>query len=326
MRLRENQNNEYTTVPRWTPEQAAQWYIMQFFSADFKTGLEIKYPGGFWTSLNGQVVFVKRNGEIAAETLPSLRDMHNIGDGNHIGGAGRKAIYADKYGRQYIFKPSVSKAGVVEPFRALIQQAVSQIAARVFSFSEYVPLHIDTTADGVTGSVQPLIPGVIGNLRDINWRFLPPEQIRDIQREHVLDWTVGNFNSHPGNFILVERGQVLGVDKEQAFRFIDDPDSLRMSLNYHPNRQYGIWGPIYNEIYRDYAEAKIDLDLGVVEGPLDRLESISEEEYREILTPYAESLRFPVSFYEKALERKRKARAEFHVFFAGLQRKREGLT
>ncbi|MBC2724508.1 hypothetical protein [Desulfosporosinus sp.] len=98
--------------------------------------------------------------------------------------------------------------------------------------------------------MQPLIPGVIGNLKDINWRRLTTEQIQDIQREHVLDWVVGNFDSHAGNFILIERLQVLGVDKEQAFRYMNDQNSHKMSLEFHPNEQYGEWEPIYNDIYK----------------------------------------------------------------------------
>lgn len=322
MGSRENPS-EYAAYARWTPEEAAKWYVSHLVSPDLKAELEAKYSGGSWTALNGQVVFVGPGGEIAEETLPRLAEMYRVGDGSHIGGAGQKSIYADKYGRQYIFKPSISKSGQKEPFRALIQQAVSRIASKIFHIREYVPLYIDVTTEGMTGSVQPLVSGVIGNLKEINWRCLTQEQIRDIQREHVLDWVVCNFNSHPGNFILVERGQVLGVDKEQAFRFIDDPASLQISLDYHPNRQYGKQGPIYNEIYQEYKDGKIKLEFSAAEEPLNKLDGIEEAEYREILRPYAESLKLPESFYDKALARKRNARGEFQRFFASVGRQRE---
>lgn len=308
---------------RWTPEQAAQWCVKNKLPKNFREMVEDKYPGGFWTMLNGKLIFVKKNGEIAEETFSKLKEMKNMGDGSHLGGAGKKDIYSDNYGRQYIFKPSVSKSGNKELFRAFVQQVVSKIASRILNYGDHVPVHIDTTSDGMVGSVQPLIPGVIGNLKDINWRTLTPEQIQNIQREHVLDWAVGNFDSHAGNFILVERGQVLGVDKEQAFRYTNDTNSLRMSIDYHPNDQYGEWEPIYNDIYRDYAEAKIDLDIGIIDGPLLRLESIPDDEYKHILEPYVKYLNLTDSFYQLALVRKNNARVEFQCFFEWLQQQRK---
>ena len=308
---------------RWTPEQAAQWCAKNVFPENFVKKLEDKYSEGSWTILNGKATFVKKNGEIAEETFAKLNKMKNMGDASHLGGAGKKDIYSDKYGRQYIYKPSVSKTGSKELFRAFVQQAVSKIASRIFSYGDHVPVHIDTAIDGMVGSVQPLIPGVIGNLKDINWRTLTIKQIQDIQREHVLDWAVGNFDSHAGNFILLERGQVLGIDKEQAFRYTNDTNSLRMSVCYHPNEQYGEWEPIYNDIYRDYAEGKIDLDIGIVDGALLRLERIPDDEYKHILKPYAECLKLQDSFYKLALARKQNARVEFHNFFANLQLQRK---
>ena len=265
---------------------------------------------------------VQKNGEIAEETFPKLKEMRNMGDASYLGGAGKKDIYSDNYGRQYIYKPSVSKSGSKELFRALVQQAVSKIAARIFSYGDHVPVHIDTSVNLEFGSVQPLIPGVIGNLKDIDWRMLTTVQIQDIQREHVLDWATGNFDSHAGNFILIESGKVLGVDKEQAFRYTNDPESFQMGIDYHPNEQYGEWEPIYNNIYRDYANSKIDLDLGVIDKPLMLLEGIPDEEYKQILKPYADSLNLTNSFYQLVLERKNNARTEFCDFFTRLQQQR----
>ena len=318
----QNRDLKYSDALRWTPEQAAQWYVKNKFPEEFGKKLEDKYPGGFWTTMNGKVIFLKKNGEIAEETFPKLQALKNMGDASYLGGAGKKDIYSDNYGRQYIFKPSISKFGSKELFRALVQQAVCKIASRIFSYGDHVPVHIDTATDLVFGSVQPLIPGVIGNLKDINWRILTTDQIQDIQREHVLDWTIGNFDSHAGNFILVERGKVLGIDKEQAFRYMNDFKSLKMNLDYHPNEQYGEWEPIYNDIYRDYANSKIDLDLSVIDRPLARLESITEVEYMQILKPYVESLKLRDSFYQKAFERKKNARSEFHDFFVRLKQQR----
>lgn len=322
--LKKHADEEQPTV-RWTSEQAAKWAVGTQLSKNFGVSMDKKYPGGRWVTMNGQHIYITKDGQIAKETLPKLSDMKNQGSGAHLGGAGKKDIFTDNKGRQYIFKPAESKGGAKEEFRAHVQTAVSNIASRIFKYGDHIPVHTDTDSKGRVGSVQPLVPGVMGNLKDIDWRSLTKEQIQDIQREHVLDWVVGNFDSHAGNFILTEQGKVIGVDKEQAFRYHKDSKSHSMSLDYHPNEKYGEQEPIYNTIYKAYAKGKVDLDLGAVDSALKKLEAISDSDYRKILKPYADSLNLPESFYTHAIERKNNARNEFKNFFAKLTTQREGI-
>jgi len=322
--LKKNELGDNTPTVRWTSEQAAQWAVRHTLQKSFGESMDKKYPGGRWVTMNGQHIYLTKDGQIAKETLPKISEMKNQGSGSHLGGAGKKDIFTDDKGRQYIFKPAESKGGQREEFRAHVQTAVSNIASRIFKYGDHIPVHTDRIKGGKLGSVQPLVPGVMGNLKELNWKSLTPQQIQDIQREHVLDWTVGNFDSHAGNFILTEQGKVLGVDKEQAFRYSKDKGSHHMSLDYHPNAQYGEQEPLYNTMYREYAKGKVDLDLTAVDSALDKLKAIPDQEYRKMLKPYADSLKLPESFYTQAIERKNNAGNEFKSFFAKLTEQRRG--
>lgn len=259
-------------------------------------------------------------------TIPDADALHYVGSGAYLGGAGRKYIYEDATGRRYIFKPAESKGGKPEPFRAYIQEAASQLGARLYEPGSFVEIR-SMNLRGEFGTVQPLLPGVKGDLKKIGWQSLGPEAWKQIQREHVLDWVIGNFDSHAGNFIYLEGGRVLGIDKEQAFRYLYDPKSWRMSLNYHPNAVYGEQEPLYNALYRAFAQNKVDLDLQAVLPVLQRLERIPDDEYRAIFRPYAEALKgkgaAAEDLLDRVVKRKHEVRECYREFFTKLLKMRD---
>jgi len=153
-----------------------------------------------------------------------------------------------------IFKPAVAKSGgKPEPFRAYVQEAVSQVQARVLGEKFVVPIKA-VEVEGRFGTIQPLLSDVKGDLKKIPLADLTPDKLRMVQQEHVIDWLVGNFDSHPGNHIVLADGRIIGIDKEQAFRYIADPKSWRVSTAYHPNAVYGEAPPIGNTLYSAFAK------------------------------------------------------------------------
>lgn len=258
--------------------------------------------------------------------VPDAEALSYVGSGAYLGGAGEKHIYQDAAGNRYIFKPAVSKSGVPESFRAYVQEAASQIAARLYEPGELVEIKA-MELRGRLGTVQPLLAGVKGDLKSISWQSLGPEAWRQIQREHVLDWVIGNFDSHAGNFVYLEGGRLLGIDKEQAFRYLYDPKSWKMSLDYHPNAVYGELEPLYNTLYRAFADNEIDLDLQAVLPALQRLEAIPDDEYRAILRPYAEALKgkgaAAEDLLDRAVKRKHEVRECYREFFTKLLKTRD---
>ncbi|MGE5528074.1 MAG: hypothetical protein ACM3X6_02900 [Patescibacteria group bacterium] len=265
----------------------------------------------------------------AQEMLPGdLGNLEFLGSGAHLGGAGEKYIYRDPAtGQAYLFKPAVSKGGSPEPFRAYVQQGASDVAKRIFEPGEFIEIRVVADPSGRLGTLQKLLPDVAGDLKAIPWQTLTAEQLKQIQREHVLDWAIGNFDSHPGNFI-VAGGQVYGIDKEQAFRYLAQGDSWKMSLKYHPNAVYGEQEPLYNMLYRAFGKNDVDLDLQTVLPALQRLEAIPDLEYRAIWRPYAEALKGKGQAAEDLLDlivkRKHEVREQFKAFYSDLLKQRYG--
>lgn len=284
------------------------------------------YIAKSFEEVKGEPVAIEFNAVEPKFTIPGPDKLTYFGSGAYLGGAGEKHIYSDPTGDKYIFKPAVSKGGAVEPFRAYVQEAASQIAARLYESGDFIEIK-SMTLGGRFGTVQPLLAGVKGDLKKIRWDTLTPDMWRQIQREHVLDWVIGNFDSHAGNFIYLEGGRILGVDKEQAFRYIKDQASWVMSLDYHPNAVYGEEEPLYNTLYRAFANNEIDLDLQAVLPALQRLERISDDEYRAILRPYAESLYGKGAkaneLLDLAVKRKHEVRAQYREFFTKLLKQRD---
>lgn len=81
--------------------------------------------------------------------------------------------------------------------------------------------------------------------------------MRRSSSEHVTDWLLGNFDSHGGNFVVDSSGRLVGIDKEQAFKYIAKDGSKSMSYAFHPNKSYGEKEPIYNTIYRRFAKGRL---------------------------------------------------------------------
>lgn len=152
-----------------------------------------------------------------------------------------------------------------------------------------VPVGVGTI-DGKFGAFQEKVKTSAGGIDLEAWQLgaasdLPPEVTAQIQREHVTDWLLGNFDAHGENFLTDQEGRIVGIDKEQAFRYMGDAKSHVMSYTYHPNSAYGETEPVYNTLFRRFAEEDIDLNLQDTLPYIKRVESIPDKEYREILPP-----------------------------------------
>lgn len=252
----------------------------------------------------------------------SVEQLKLTGSGEHLGGAGRKFLYESPTGHIYLFKPAESKrTRVEEPFRAHIQVAVATLQRKVLGEAHSVPIRV-VTLGGRVGTLQPLLQP-ISVLRRSSVHLLSPVQIRMLQREHIVDWAVANFDTSEDNFLVLDGGHIVGIDKEQAGRYIGDPGASKFSMNYNPNAHEGDRPPFYNWIYALHASGMLDLDPRNVFPAIQRLESIPDEEYRALFRDYAESLRGKGAGAERLLtqfvERKGLVRAQFERFIEELK-------
>lgn len=248
-----------------------------------------------------------------------------------LGGTGEMHLCEDGNGDEWLFKPAQSKAGTPEPFRAYVQEAGYKVQGIV---DPDTAVQVGTgNIGGKFGAYQKKI-NVDSNGFDYKaWQGygtggLPDGTAAQLQREHVTDWLMGNFDSHGGNFVTDTSGRLIGVDKEQSFRYIKDAASGKMSYAYHPNAKYGETEPIYNTLYRRYAKGEIDLDLQDTLTYIKRVEAIPDKEYREIFRQYAESLhgkgKQAEDLLDAIVERKQTIRETYRTFYTDLITQRTG--
>lgn len=247
-----------------------------------------------------------------------------------LGGTGEMFAYKDAAGERWLFKPAQSKSGHPEPFRAYVQEAGYKVQS-IVEPATAVPVGTGELG-GKFGAFQKRVT-VLKDAPDMKaWQFgnapLPEGMASQFQREHVTDWLLGNFDSHGGNFIIDDAGRLVGIDKEQAFKYITKDGAKSMSYAFHPNKSYGEAEPIYNTIYRRFAKGEIDLDLQDTLAYIKRVEAIPDAEYREIFREYAESLhgkgQAAEELLDAILERKTTLRETYRAFYADLLTERTG--
>ncbi len=125
-----------------------------------------------------------------------------------------------------------------------------------------------------------------------------------------------------------DAGRLIGLDKEQSFRYIKEIGAQQMSYTYHPNATYGETEPIYNTLFRRFAKGEIDLDLQDTLAYIKRMEAIPDTQYREIFRNYAETLHGKGKEAEELLDiivdRKNRLREEYRQFYRDLLTERTG--
>lgn len=250
----------------------------------------------------------------------------------NIGNTGHMESWIDASGREWYFKPAQSKNGAPEAFRAYAQEAGYKVQG-IVDPGTAVEVGVGDL-NGKFGAFQEKVSST-GGIDLKAWQHgkatdLGAGVTGQIQREHVTDWLLGNFDAHGGNFITDASGQIIGLDKEQAFRYIKDAASGKMSYTYHPNGAYGETEPLYNTLYRRFAKGEIDLDLQDTLTYIKRVESIPDAEYREIFREYAESLhgkgKAAEDLLDAIVERKSSLRETYRTFYGELLTERTGKT
>ena len=230
-----------------------------------------------------------------------------------VGGAHEKEFWTDDNGDKWLFKPIGRKD---DEFIAFGEEAAYKIGRLIDPHA----IEVRTIQlNGRIGSIQKWRT----DLRDdFDFRNILPQdlttvELEQIQREHVIDWLIANHDGHSKQFIRAKDGRVYGIDKGQAFKFLGKD---KLSLDYHPNGVYGEEEPFYNKVFRAAKEGKVRVDPNVTLRYIQEVEKIADEDYLDLLRPYAEG-RFAKNptglrhFYDLALERKHNLRRDFEAYY-----------
>jgi hypothetical protein len=154
---------------------------------------------------------------------------------------------------------------------------------------------------------------------------LSAEDLFVMQREQIFDWMVSNHDTHTGQWIRLEDGQLFGIDKGQAFKFFPND---KLDWDYVPVTPLGGDKLTYSRLWKDYIAGKNvamqDPTQGELGAYIDRLMAISDAEYRKLLEPYATArvAQFggdAKKFLDQAVARKNNLKSDFEDFWARAQ-------
>ena len=171
--------------------------------------------------------------------------------------------------------------------------------------------------DGIKGTIQPKIEcdnEKMARIEDYYFSDVPLDEkiARQFMNEYVVDYLLGNYDSHFRNFIVDKNGNLRGIDKEQSLKYICNHEiqgDLRFE-QFNPNAQYGEYPPIYEKIFRDIDNGKMSADnLKEINKAIDKVKNIPRQEYVKLFEPYIDAIilsnpeKSRELFYESILSR-----------------------
>ena len=210
--------------------------------------------------------------------------------------------YEEK-GQNFLVKPSVDKQNYdYQGFRAEIQASAAQLQSIINPEGAVL---VDVIGDNKLKIAKQkkintskehanLLNDWSSNGGDLDIKYSS-----QLLKEYVIDFLLCNFDCYSGNFIIDDNDNIRGIDKEQSFRFIDNPESLNPDFSYFPNGNSRI--PIYKLLFERYYKGEIDLNLDVALDAISNIELVSDEDYKLLFKNYAYSL--DKNHYEEILEK-----------------------
>lgn len=229
---------------------------------------------------------------VVPPALPAIPGKPNPSDlvftGKTFSSASGAQVWVDPTtGHKWLFKP-VSKSGsYTNKFLLKIETALSRLQSKAKLTR---PAIYEIDLNGQQGTVQYMFPSTEafpgGSFNPLK---LSDEDLFVMQREQIFDWLVSNHDTHSGQWIRLSDGQLLGIDKGQAFKFF--PNDV-LSWDYVPVTPLGSDKLTYTAMWKAFVQGK-DIKLqdpttGELGAYLDRLMAVSDAEYKALMRPYAE--------------------------------------
>lgn len=275
-------------------------------------------------------------GVLVAPPVPALSSLTYKSKAS-IGGAGEKHFYTDEDGKLWLLKVAANKGDKKpEPWKVGAQVFFSTIGKAV---KPQTPPVGAAEFKGKPATLQPWLGDNLKTLAGVPPEDLTVAQKKDVATEHVLDWLMSQHDTHGGNLVILpDNGAVVGIDKEQGYKYLlpnpkwtaSTPQGDVLSVDYHPNAQYGESEPYYNKFWKAFADGSMYFNPTSMKGAIEAVEKIPEDAFAKALSDYAQALQLGTNanlltnFYTKALDRKKHIRAEFESFITKLYKKQLG--
>lgn len=229
---------------------------------------------------------------LAAQGQPKIAPFNGGPDpvtlkasGKKLGGVNGAEIYVAPDGSEWVVKFTSKFINELEVAVAQLQQASGLATPDFYSL----------TINGKAASVQRFFDGAndafpsgsslnIDNLSDVD--------LLTLQQHQVLDWLVSNHDAHTGNWVKTKNGNLVGIDKGQAFKFFGKD---KLAWDYVPVSPLGSNVPTYKKLWQQWMKGSTAdlLDPGESGNPLNtfimNLMSVDDQEFRDLFTPYAKA-------------------------------------
>lgn len=198
--------------------------------------------------------------------------------GEYLGTHGAQ-VHTDAAGSRWLVKPQEDFMNHLDVGTAALSQAAGLTTPET---------HLVDTPDGMASAQRMLDSRPAFSGRFDPSRLTPADRL-SLQKQHALDWMLSNHDAHPGQFLRTTDGQLVGIDKGQAYRYFGRD---KLDSGFHPNEYYGEREPVYNTMWRDYARGggeMADPRTGELGQFINRLQSLPDEQVRSTLRPYAQA-------------------------------------
>jgi hypothetical protein len=250
-------------------------------------------------------------------SVPSPDALTFEQSGKDMGGAGEKDVYKDATGQRWLFKAATVK-GTNEPKPYAVHAQVA-FAEVVHEVKDHVPVAA-ATINGKLGTLQPILSlGSPSNLAQVEPSKLTEREKLDVAQEHVLDWVMSQHDTHGGNLLRTSDGRVVGIDKEQGYRYFGKD---KLDVHYQPNTEiYGEKPPYYNQFWKGVGDGSVKWNPHELAPTIAKVEAIPSERFASLVRPYAESIGKGEAFVKAAVARKESIRGDFEKLIGGVQGK-----
>lgn len=298
---------------------------------------------------------IEERQEKLVEKLQSTNAPMKFGNNqqaNVVGGTKPASVQYSQDGSKWLIKENLSCIGMDAPNAAIVTEAGYKVQKLVFPETAIEAFKGKSIGKGVV-SYQKMVAGVKNDLDLFRFSRTPDamtkEELKRIEklapqilREHTTDWLLCNYDTKGENFIIANDGtgedRVYGIDKEASFRAILDKGAQHMSKDYQKFDQ----DTVYNQMFRLYAQGKMDFDLHVIEEQIKRVETLNEKQvdgnteydtvhgdqvYMEMFEEYIEQQKKDrpdkvPEIKRNILRRKQNLRKEYREFLGNLVRER----
>lgn len=233
-------------------------------------------------------------------------------------------VYEDENGQKWLIKKQEAFLNQADVGAARLAAAAGVPTAEVHEIE----------LNGQLVSAQRMIPSkpAFGGSKKVKPANLTPQQVLELQKAQVLDWLTSNHDSHGGQFIEDENGNLVPIDKTQSFKHFGND---QLDPNYHPNAAYGEEEPVYNQMWKAYANGDAidmnDPNSGELGAFIQQVQNIPDDELRDMFRPYAEAAQAAGKlstgdvdkFLDAVVERKNNLAKDFGKLHADQQAKRQ---